>query len=364
MLVQAGDPGVRVMPMLRRSDRRWKARVLVCAVVVVAGRTTIAGALPAPDEARAASDRVAPAARALIDPLPRERVADDAEFVRVLQGVVERRDLPLDAQVDAFTLMLRKIGWLFNGTAALPPGFGYARLFTGQLSTFLRYQQAMAGSHVAGGPFVELARRQCASEAMRCASALLLAGIVDREAVRGALPSLLAAPWIAQSAVPPLTLHALAQVAVLARDSSLVAPLAALLATALDEEEQEDVLSAIAVYDLPAARATLEAFVVGGLDRPFDQAFETAVVLLRRRIEPRRFDELFARLVAASSGGMQDALLGMRARGFREGKIGPIHKVWDGFSIVVYDDGMLTTYGERFRDFEPSARATTSPASA
>jgi hypothetical protein len=28
-------------------------------------------------------------------------------------------------------------------------------------------------------------------------------------------------------------------------------------------------------------------------------------------------------------------------------------KIWDGFTVKMYDDGMVVVYGGRFRDFKP-----------
>jgi len=322
----------------------------------------VALALPAPPEAREASYRINPAARALIEPLVGEQLGKDAYFVRVLREVLERDDFSPADRADALTLMLRKIGWLFNGTAPIPPGFSYPRMFQSQAATYLAYQSALETSAVDGTPLLVLATRECASNALRCASAILLAAMADREATRRRLGSMLDARWIPDTQVPPITLHALCLAVVLARDPALAGRLAALLPSIRGEEEQEDVLSSVAMYEGPRATRVLQQFLAAAADERFDQSVETAAILLRRREPPLAFDAFYAELIArAADESVRSALSALRARSFADGYSsegrGTWQKLWDDFSIVVWDDGTGVAFGSTFRDFVPKLPA-------
>lgn len=335
------------------------------AAILVGLLSTPPRAAMAPPEVKESTYRLDQAAHALIDPMLPQQLGDDREFIRVLRDVLERPDFSTDARVDAFTLMLGKIGWLFNGTAPLPRGFSYPRMFQSQVGTFLGYQNALSSLGVDGTPLVAVPQQQCATDVIRCSSAILLCAIVARETLKPNLPQMLNAAWIRKSQVPSIALHALAQAAVLERDPATVPKLVTLLHSGFGEEEQEDLLSALAMYAVPESNAALKAFILGAAVKPYDQAMETALIVLRRREPPDQFAVFYDALLGNSEGAMAKALSALQDREFQDGFStsgrGMWRKVWDGFSIVMYEDGMLVTKGDTFRAFEPNRPELGSP---
>ena len=314
-----------------------------------------ASAEPAPERAKQWSFEIHPEARARIDPVPRDRLVDDVAFVQIL-GDVLRGPLPLEAKVDAFTLMLDRIGWLFGGTVLLRPGHGYIGTLGGQVATYVTYQDSLRAPPELARDLARQARKGCDREVVRCASALLLAALVDRQVAAETALQIVGTGRERAAQIPDILIHSIALSAALSREDSVVVELAPLLDRVTSEEAREDVLCALSMYASPEVVSIVTGFVERRFPKSQGNSVQTALVVAKLRLGDG-FVPWVAKLRSGLEPEAQAALDAIAADQFSPPLIsvpGAPLKLWDGFGAVVYDDGVQVTHPSGFRYFRKS----------
>ena len=325
--------------------------LLLCMATPVPGK-------PTPDAEKIPSFPVSKAAAAIIDPLDRRELMEDATFLTTLRTVLGDRRLSAVDRTDAFYLMLRKVGWEFTGTVRIFPQRNYAQTFSGTASTYLSYQDRLVDLRYDPAPLLAIAAADCAKNVVRCSHALLLSTIVNPKASAPKLKPLIAVGVLERAEVPPIFLHNLSLAVVLSRDFSLASQLGSLLSHVDAEEGQEDILCAVGMFNAPEMPAAVRSFLQEALKSKFDAAVETGIFVLHRQLEGLAFEQAYSDLLdAPSAPESRTRLVELQQSnfasltGFRE-RSGWV-KIWDGFSVTMYDDGMVLTHGAKFRDFKP-----------
>lgn len=308
----------------------------------------------APPAAREPSFAIEPAAAARVSPIARERLMSDETFVKELRSLLSSRLSPVE-KVDAFSLMLEKIGWLFAGKVNLPPGFSYARLSAGQSSTFLLYQQRLTGLEYYAPSLLPIAQQGCAANPVRCSNAILLAALLDRKACIPAVRAMLRDHPVAATGPPTIVLHGIARAVLLARDFELKSELAARLPEVGAEEEREEILIVISRFQGPDSWREIQSFVEKALGSGVDNAVQTGIAVLKDRLPAAEFEAWYEQLQSSASPEARSALATSAARGFdalsRADAPNGMTKVWDGFEVVVYDDGLQMKTPDGFSYF-------------
>jgi hypothetical protein len=310
----------------------------------------------APPEARKASYTISDKAHAVIDPLDSRTLAGDAAFIQTVKGVLKNPDFTDADKADAFFLMRMKFDWAFIGSASIPPRFTYDRVFGMYLETYRGYQKALGDGHDVKG-LLQLAKLSESEYIARASSALLLAAVLDSQATRDTVVDLCDPELVANSAVPPITLHHLALCAALCDigDDGFTR-LAALTSQFPFEESQEDVLLALAYSDSARTRELIQQFAENQAPKKFDQPVQLALTIVRSRQTPEEFQTWIQQLAdGAESEEFRKSILDWAAA--EPKPIGPFNprqgqlKLWDGFTATIYNDGIRLTFGDKFSGF-------------
>jgi hypothetical protein len=318
--------------------------IVLCVSLALPG---VGEAARAPAPARAWSFAIESDASQRIVPLAREELVRDEVFVDTLKGVLGG-PLSVEAKTDAFTLMLDKIGWLFAGSVRLFPGQGYLGTFHGRLATYFVYQEELAAFAEQATGFAALAGSTCGVNAVRCSSALMLTALLDRERAAVEVRRMIAEEAHRSAEVPEIVVHALAVASGLSRAPAVAVDLAALLPRITSEESREDVICALAIFASADATAEVTAFLEGELRVRNDNAVETGLFVARQRLGPSRFQTWYAgvkmqlgpeRAARLEELGLEGTRLPMQDFGSA-----PV-KIWDGFDVTLYDDGLQTRKG-------------------
>ena len=310
---------------------------------------------PAPERARAWSFEIHPEARARVEPLTRAQLVDDTFFVQEL-GKILRGPLPLEAKVDAFTLMQDRIGWLFAGTVLLRPGHGYIGTLGGQVATLVTYQDSLKAPPELAHELVRVARKDCDREVIRCASALLLASLVDRKVAAEAALEMVATGRERAAQIPDIMVHAIALTAALSREDRVVVGLGPLLKRLTTDEAREDVLCALSMYSSKPVVNLVTGFIEARIPITQGNAVQTALVAAKLRLGPD-FGPWIEKLRESLEPEARAALDAIAADRFSPPLIslpGSPLKLWDGFGAVVYDDGVQVTHPTGFTYFRAS----------
>jgi hypothetical protein len=315
-----------------------------------------------PDAERRASFSISEAAIARIESVDFSQLVDDSTFIATLRAVLTDQHLSSVEKTDAFYLMLRTIGWDFTGTLRTFPRRSYPETFNRMVMTYLSYHDALADLQFDPTELLALASRECDEHVVRCSHALLLGVIANRKASKPTLGLLLEVDAIRRAEVPPILLHHLSLATALSGDVTLAARLGELLSEMEGEEEQEDVLSAVGMFDAPQTASIVTTFLKQALKTEgtaADLAVDTALFVLRDRLEGPAFEQTYADLLELPpSPKWRAQLIELQQEGFapftgRDDCCG-FTKYWDGFANTVYADGTVLAYGPRFRDFRPS----------
>jgi hypothetical protein len=328
-------------------------RALAAAVAALVCGGTAAGATPAPDQAKRWSFEIAAEAHELVDGLDARTLLDDARFLEALEGVL-RSELDPAAKVDAFVLLLHKVGWLFAGQFPVPEGRTYEQMANGVFMTFARYQDRLAGLESDVAPFLEISSRACGDHVIRCANALLLAALLDRRSTEPAVLRAISPERMKKAEVEAILLHGVALSAMLTRSTETILRLANLFATTSSEEGREDLVAAIAVLEAPGGISALRTFAETDVKTRMDNATSTAIDVVRRRIGAAAFQTWLARLSAIAPAEVDAELARGRMGGFAvaaSSGLGTYRKIWDGFDVVIYDDGLQISHPSGFNYF-------------
>lgn len=335
-----------------------KLRCVPCLLAISMLAPRWAGAEPVPAAERSSSFPLSRAAVERIEPIPAQKLLDDTTFVSTLAGVLNDPGLQPADKVDAFFLMLLKIGWEFTGTVRIPPGFDYFRTFNSMAGVYVRYQRALQARGLAAAAS-GLAAGECGQNVVRCSHGLLLAAMVDPKTYRPIIRSYLAPDALQAAEVPAILLHNLSFAMVLGRDREAAMTLGRLLDSTESEESREDILCVLGTFAIPEADALVESFLRSAVRTKLDASVETGLAVLRQRLSPDAFAAFSRDLIAQVTSPESKARLQEMVRA---GAAGPGAsssadqmwlKIWDGFSVVAYDDGLVITHGARFRDFKP-----------
>lgn len=310
----------------------------------------------APPEARKTTYSISSKASAMIDPLDGRTLADDKGFVRTLTEVLKNPDFADIDKADAFFLMRKKFDWAFIGAASIPPGYTYDRVFGMFLQSYREYRKGLGNGHDVKW-LLEIAAFPEPENIVRASSALLLAAVLDPEATRETVVALSDPQLVAATVAPPIAIHHLALAAALCDvGDEGFGKLAALATRFPFEESQEDILLALAYSDSEPNRALIQQFAEQHAPKKFDNAVQLALTLLRFRQKPEEFKP-WVESVAAKSETEQNKKSILDWAEAKPKPIGPYHpqrgilKLWDGFTMSIYNDGSQLTFGDNFSGF-------------
>ncbi|MCP4396434.1 MAG: hypothetical protein GY801_03850, partial [bacterium] len=250
--------------------------------------------------------------------------------------------------------MLKSIGWGFSGAVRIPAYYDYFQLFGGYVSSFLRYQKNLEVLAYDVSGLIEIAQRDLQQHVSHASHALFLAMLLDAESSQAALEEFLDAESLQQAQVPEIFLHYLAFGVVLSRQAPLALKMGDLLDVVESEEGQEDILCALGVFDSEENFARITQFIHNTLEKDYNQAVETAILIGKHRLAPNDFYILYMELLSEAKRTFH--LKELQERRFqsdiwRDSPKKVYLKVWDNFDVRVYDDGILLTYKGIFSDF-------------
>jgi hypothetical protein len=331
-----------------------RLRAMAIAVVLLGATATSSVGKPAPESAKRWSFEIAPAARQMVGELDPQALLDDAFFLRQLARILGSPIAP-EAKVDAFVLLLDKIGWLFAGSVPVPAGRSYTEVFGGIAGTFFQYQEQLDQQTWDVAPFLIIADSQCGGHAVRCSNALLLAVLLDRDTARTAIDRAATPENLRSAQVEAVFLHGLALSTVLTRDAQTVLRLGGLLYETKLEEGREDIIAALAIYPSSESTAILRAFVRRDLPQRLDNATDNALDIVNQRSPAVEVEAWLLGLSQDLPTETRARLRERHAQGFAhrpEAGMGLFRKTWDGFDVTIYDDGIRFEHPPGFSYFQ------------
>ncbi len=317
-----------------------KPFVLMCALFVsgCSAKVDVSAPMPPADKPSAARLITASAKATAAVSGSEGAINDDERFVVKLKEVLRDGSLSSQDKVEAFYLMLRAVGWAFNGSMMLPGGVSYHDYCGFQIATYYKWHVALSSEGFSGAEFIQLAERKTAGAEPLAAYSVLLAGILDADKMEPAAKQFL----VNANESTPLLLRSAIIAAALTRSEEMSAELGATLERVKGEEALEDLICALSVMSTYQSYRAVSGFVMDRATRPFDQEVETGIHAMRAHMDPETFAKFYTDLLShVSDPTLRQKLTEFRDRNFAYSLTvpGTAIKIWDGFGVTVYDDG-------------------------
>jgi hypothetical protein len=289
---------------------------------------------------------------------PQDLTRDDY-FLSSLTGILNNKGLQEFQKVEAFYVMLKKIGWFFNGSIRIFPGTDYLETFTGFLGTYLRYQGLLEPIHYDVGGLLNIVNVEYTKNVILASHALLLASILDHESTSKILKNFMNENAIKRSHMPDIFLHYLSLSVGLCRKYEIALQLFQLLNGSQSEEAKEDILCTLGLFYVPSVIERIKDYVIKSIEENlFDNTVYTGLGVLRKRLKEEQFEKFFNELEQNTN----DQKVKKELETFRKNKFenwmktepkfrSGFIKTWDKYDVALYDDGYLVSYKNFFRDF-------------
>ena len=200
-----------------------------------------------------------------------------------------------------------------------------------------------------------LAAEKLGGDALVSADAMLLAATLNWEQAEPALVEL-AEPNVAKDAwVRPIHVHTLCVIAAAKQSEPILDKLQLILGLSQHEEMREDILCAISSITDAKAAKWIKAFVEANLQGDHELDFQTALLILSKRMPPDAYRAYMTGLIDSVQDEATIALLtryrdDTPAQGGQEpppnaGK--QYYKLWGGFQVQTRPGGATLRFGDR-----------------
>lgn len=285
-------------------------------------------------------------------------LGDDSYFIETLRGFLMSRDLSDEEKAWAFYLMQKKIGWAFGGFVHIPAGFNYYKVFTSHAGFYYQVHRELRSLDYDVRPFLRIAKARYRDNVMLAANALLLGAVLNPSAARGDLYDFLDYEVLKGAQVPDILNHYLCLGVVFAMTPEAAEKLGRNLIRLPSEEAKEDVISVLGMYENRAGWEYIRGYVITESEPRRSQAVETGLFVLKRRLEREELDALSQSLRRDSSNPWKTRVLDRLTQStfpgeFEDRKKGSWMKIWDPFSVGVFDNGILMSTDNNFKEFFP-----------
>ncbi|MCK5707541.1 MAG: hypothetical protein KAI43_07785 [Candidatus Aureabacteria bacterium] len=306
----------------------------------------------APPEARNAQ-KVLERSQNIVDKFPVNDLIKDAYFINRLKQIINSSVLNDDEKVDAFYLMLKKIKWSFSGIVIIPPRSNYFNTYKGFIGTYFYYQKELKKLNYNVSKMLFIAKKDYKTNVVHSSNALLLAALLDPKTTKKQIEVFLKYETIMNAQVPDILLHHVCLASVLTKDLKTVSQLANFLNKDLTEEGSEDVLCTMGIFTSKTFINRTIRFLKNFENMEHDLTAETAMVILRKRLDENDFQKIMAKLLNTNIKlkKIYEALRNNKFITIRKMDEKNFYKSWDDFDIVIYEDGMLIKYKNKFADF-------------
>ncbi|MDP3981681.1 MAG: hypothetical protein Q8Q33_09735 [Chlamydiota bacterium] len=293
-----------------------------------------------------------------IIPIEAKELVDDIKFLQLLQRILQDKTFSESDKVDAFYLMLKKIGWSFTGGVRIPYNSSYFQVFMGQAKTYLLYQKALDSLQYNITGLLDISKKDIKENVVRASYALLLSAILDYQKTSETINYFIDAEKIQRVQVPSILLHNLAFSTILTRNYQVASKFGKLLDKIQSEEEREDILCTLGIFATEITIEQIKSFLKNRIDVGYDLSVETAIFALKARLSPLDFKNFYSEYLISTNSVFHKRLEDLEKNGFNSSLLADIpigqtfYKTWDGFDIAIYDDGIVLSFKDQFSEYK------------
>lgn len=327
--------------------------VMVCGVFVSA----VQAAEPVDGKVLETVIKMPPASVKFVEGLDGEKLFDDLYFFESLSKLMDSKDLGSVDKVAAFYLMQKKIGWGFAGAVFMAQHTTYYKYFVGKAAFFMSARKFFDNKFVNVGPFVDVATENVFSNPLLSANAMLLVGVLNADRAKLLYAKMLKPNYLLKSRNPSILNHYLCLGSVIAMNPEIAALLNTNLSLFASEEACEDIVCAL------GARLSFSnmKFISNYLERLEDSRKQLVVYTCYAALKEYLDPDLFRKVVLdvlknCKSAWVKDILFALYSE--PKSSLYPLTdedqqvvKLWDGFTAVVFEDGLLIDDKNGFREF-------------
>ena len=287
--------------------------------------------------------------RNMIDKPNKSNYFSDDFFNDLLKKILQDPKFSDKEKIQLFYLMQKKIGYAFSGISYLPPQQNYFTNHTGKVYTYQKTQVSLKGLNYNPAAFLKIAETYRTSDALLSANALLLASLINPDSAVKKLQFFTKGNVIKEAKNGAIFNHYACLSAALAQDSIVVKNLTKNLNTFTSKEWIEDVLCALYAKSNPLS--LIKQYIINEKNERNGLAIQTALCVLAGKIPEPSFERSLQGIEkSVNEKWKKDILNNVLAKKYlfdyslaSNDKV--TTKVWEGFTVQVYNDGVLITNG-------------------
>lgn len=295
--------------------------------------------------------------RDIVDKADKPSYFDDDFFNNSLESVLLDKQFNEKEKVQLFYLMQKKLGFAFVGVNYIPPKQNYFQLFSGKVITWQKTQARLKKLEYKAEGFIELADSMWQHDAILASNALLLATLVNPDAVHLKLQHYSNSTVIFLAKNPDIFNHYVCLSAALVQDSVIIAHLVENIMSLKTEFLIEDAICAL--YSKNNSVSTIKDYILKEKNPKNDLAIQTALCALWAKVPPATFKKSVKSFADETKDKWKQELCKDIANDkipfyyrISQGKE-IITKMSEGVTLSLYTDGALISNGD-ILEFDPS----------
>jgi hypothetical protein len=282
---------------------------------------------------------------------------EDDFFNNLLKKIITDPQFTDREKVLLFYLMQKQIGYAFAGVDYLPPELSYFRHHKGKVIVYDKTRAALKGINIDPKRFLLLTDSNITSDPLLSSNALLLAFLINGEAIINKLEYYTWGEVIKRSANPDIFNHYVCIAASIFQNPAIVNNLTLNLKTFKEEELLEDVICALYSKNNPVT--SIKEYVLSEKKQTNELAILTALCALYENVPEASFKISLRSLISETNEKWKIELCKKVLHNkipynySLTNKEQLVLKVWNGVSATVYNDGVYIL-NDKITEFDPN----------
>lgn len=308
-------------------------------------------------EATYAYTHIQQSLRDVINGNAKERYFDDAFFNEFLKKMVSDKHYSAEEKVKLFYLMLKKIGYAFNGIEYLPPKHNYFNYHQGKVYILQQTRALLKDLNYNTSGLLSIVDSNCTKDPVLASNALLLATLLSPTPNYEKLQQFSAPEFILKTKNPDIFNHYVCLSASITQDSLIRQNLERCALTFTVEGMVEDAICAI--YSRNHKVSFIATFIYKVKNPQHDLAIQTALCALASKVPDAAFQQSVQKLILSCKEKWKNDLLkdiSLKKTPYNYSLSSPdqlVTKLWDGVVMSNYLDGILISNG-KLMEFDPN----------
>lgn len=295
--------------------------------------------------------------RDLIDLHDKPSYFDDDFFNAQLKKIILNKEYTAKEKAQLFYLMQKKLGFAFVGINYMPPKQNYFTFFIGEVITLQKTSAVLKSLNYNVNELLVLVDSAVKRDVVLASNALLLATVLNQDAVANKLHHYSKGVEIQQAKQPDIFNHYVCLSSAIKQDTVITSNLITNILSFKIESQIEDALCAL--YSKNNLVGTIKDYIMAEKNPENELAIQTALCALAVKVPEATFEKSVKSFAKEASEKWKKDLckdIASNKIPFNYNLSHPeqiITKKWEGIILSLYTDGALISNG-KLLEFDPN----------